>query len=306
MAQRNRREVRARLARRSARHVALVVRRLVEAHGERAAGRVPTARREAHDGGRVDAAAEEVRDGRVGAQADAHGVLQPGLELAERRVFASWLARRACRIVHVPIAHYPRRAVLEHQQMAGRHLPDAGEERSSRVVNEEEMLIERVFVPVGGQAGGEERLGFGREEQAGGAGAVEERLDAEAIAARHEPRAHIVPDDERKLAAQIVDGVETALFVEMDHDLAVAAAVKAMAARGEIVHDPLVAIEFAIDDRRDLAGLVEQRLGAARWIDDAQARVCQQRVAAWAAPRSLAVRPAMPERSECPLGERVR
>ncbi|CAM5651131.1 hypothetical protein SCANM63S_02689 [Streptomyces canarius] len=161
---------------------------------------------------------------------------------------------------------------------AGLHLAHAVPEGVARRLDHDEQLAQAVQRDAGpDQRVGEDRLGFGAEEDAVGGGLVVERLDAHAVADHDQLVVAAVPHGERVHAVEpFGDGVAP-LQVAVQHDLGVGvggepvAAVREFPAQlGEVVGLPGV-------DEGDgsLGGRQGHRLTAARQVDDGEPAVSQ-------------------------------
>ena len=120
---------------------------------------------------------------------------------------------------------------------------------------------DRLAVPAGGHAGGEERLDLGGESRASVVEGVEERLDPEAVARREEDLVRFVPEEQRELAAQLRQARRAQVLVEVQGDLAVGARPEPVPAALELPLDPLEVVELAVDDDVEPAVLALRSAG---------------------------------------------
>ena len=257
--------------------------------------------REGHQRRGVEAAAQVEGDRHVGAEAEPHRLLERGAQLlgaggvlaVERRVEA-------------PIAPQRDGAALDDHQVAGRERAHALEHRArGREVLVGRHVRERAGVPARLDAHREERLRLRRDQDAARSLRVDERLDPEAIARRDEPPAPRVPEDERDLAAEVLDERVAVLLVEMDDELAVAPGAEAVPLRLELPAGALEVVELSVDDGDDAPVLVGERLRAALDVDDREAPVPETRDARGVDEDALAVRSAVRDRGE-PAPDRLR
>ena len=116
-----------------------------------------------------------------------------------------------------------------------------------------------------------QRPQLGREAEDAVALGVEERLLADPIAADHELPPPLVPDREREHAVQRADELRAFFLVEVGDHLGVALGHEAMAAPLEAGAQLGVVVDLAVEDHRDRAILVVDRLIARREVDHPQA-----------------------------------
>jgi len=131
----------------------------------------------------------------------------------------------------------------------------------------------RLIIPRGWYTHREERLCLGGEVLRTVVLSVEQRLHPEAVARREEPLIAGIPDDERKLATQVMQALGTEVLVEMQCHLAVGPGAEAVAPRLEASANPLEVVELTVMHDDDRAVLVRDRLIARREVDDRQPRV---------------------------------
>ena len=158
--------------------------------------------------------------------------------------------------------------------MGRRQLFDAAIDRARiRNIAKGEKFLDRLRVePTIDGGGAQDRLQLrGEDQPAIGEKAVVERLFAEAVA-REEQR--LAPLVEERKGEHPVEALETRLaplLPGMNDDLGIAARSKHMAERGEFGHQRLEIINLAVEHDADRAVFVEQRLIAARQVDDGEA-----------------------------------
>src|SRR3954451_3302544 len=116
----------------------------------------------------------------------------------------------------------------------------------------------------------DERLYLGTEEEQTVSDCVEQRIDAEVIA-RHEQRLLLaIVDDERELAVDLVEKVDTFVFVKMQEDFDVAVRAEDVAFLLERVSELAIVVDLAVAEEDERAVFAVDRLVAAGQIDDAQ------------------------------------
>ena len=118
---------------------------------------------------------------------------------------------------------------------------------------------------------GEQRLDLAGEAQHAVALAQVERLHADVIDRQHQPLVRGVPQREGVHAAQVREQVEAVLLVQVDDRLAVALRAKGVLLLHQRAAQFFVVVDFAVEDQRNRAIFVVERLVAARHVDDAQA-----------------------------------
>jgi hypothetical protein len=123
----------------------------------------------------------------------------------------------------------------------------------------------------GHRAAGEQRLDLRGEQEARAVAVKEQRLLAHVVLAQQQRAVAGVPDGEGEHAPQVADAVLAVLLVEVQDDFHVGAGAEAVARREQPLAQLGAVVDLAVADQRDVAGLVEDRLGAALEIDDAQA-----------------------------------
>ncbi len=80
-----------------------------------------------------------------------------------------------------------------------------------------------------------------------------------------------------RLAAEVADEPVAVLFVEVHHELGVAARAEAMAPRLEVLANGVVVVELAADHTRDRAVFVRDGLRAPCDVDEGEPGVAQDR-----------------------------
>ena len=188
-----------------------------------------------------------------------------------------------------------------HEPVRGRHLPDAGEQRPRRLEAQVERVEHRLLVPPCGDAGGEQRLDLGREDQPALVLGVEQRLDAEPVAGGDQGGPGVVPQGERELAPQVVQAVEAPLLVQVQRDLAVGPRPEGVAAVAQVGLDALEVVELPVHDQPQALVLVDQRLVRGR-VHHAESRVPEGDAAGGVLPGPASVGPAVGEDVGRPRG----
>jgi hypothetical protein len=148
---------------------------------------------------------------------------------------------------------------------------------------------------------GQQRGHLGGEAEDAVAQAVEERLLADAIARDQALLPARVPEREREHPVQPLDAVDAVLLVEVRDDLGVAVCRQRVPARDELLAQLAVVVDLAVQDDRDGAVLVEDRLVAGGEVDHAQALDPQRDVGGAEDPAR--VRPAVLEARAHALGQ---
>ena len=117
---------------------------------------------------------------------------------------------------------------------------------------------------------GKERLQLAREEQAAAVLAYVERPDAVGIAREHEMPGSRIPERDRPLPVEALEGGGAPLLPRVDDDFGVAAGAEAVAERFELGAQLDVVEDLAVEDDPERLVLVGERLLPAGQIDDRQ------------------------------------
>ena len=214
---------------------------------------------------RIDSAREQHPDRHVRDEMRAYRVPQPRAKLLgeEHRVLAAHVACRDRRRPREPLE--PRLAPLPDEQMSGRKLPRAAEDRERRRDRVEgEERLERIEVDF---ASGQ-RAQLGGERQADALRSVVERLDPEAVARQDEPTLPTIPDRDSEHAPQPLGKSVAQLLVEVHEHLRVALRAEPMARALQLGAQLPVVVELAVLDDVHGAVLVRERLVAGLEVDD--------------------------------------
>ena len=248
----------------------VLVRILDEPDGERLHGLAHVARHQGDDEARVEAAAQHRSQRHVAHQPQAHRLLEP-LEQALHRLLERAL-RSWSRLGVRPVLLDADPVGVDHERVPRHQLGDAGERRGRCGEEAEgEVGVDRLVVErVADEAGGEQALELGGEDDQVADARVVERLHSEAVARDHGPAALPVPHRQAELAPQLRREVGAVLLVEVRQDLRVAAAREGVTGRAEALADVEVVVELAVLHAPDLARLVRERLVATLDVDDAQ------------------------------------
>ena len=230
------------------------------------------------DAARIEAAGEEHAHRHVCHQPRLGRVLEalPQLERQLGLVPAVGLVGE----LTLPEAADPQRTLLVHGARAGRQLLDAGEHRQRRGhVAGAEVQIERLVVQLARDGGvAEQRLDLGSEEEPIAAEVVVDRLLAEPVAREEQALPARVPDGEGEHPAQALGERVAPLLVTVDQDFGVAAGAEDVAPGDQLLAQPEVVVDLAVEGDGDGAVLVLHRLRAGlREVDDRQPPVPQRR-----------------------------
>ena len=161
------------------------------------------------------------------------------------------------------------------QVMPRRHLAHAVVQRARLRPAEFDRVRNRIGVPTRRHAGRKQCFDFRGEIQRAIVPRVEQRLDAEPIAHRHDRAVALVPQHHRELAAQAMHALHADVFVQMQGDLAVRSRSQEVSAPLELVLDCLEIVELAVDDDPSALVFASDGLIAGREIDDAQPRMAK-------------------------------
>src|SRR4030095_14507905 len=131
-------------------------------------------------------------------------------------------------------------------------------------MTEELHVVQRLPIPAERHAELYERLHLGGEVDRAVMDRVVHRLDAEPVARSEQRTVTFVPDGERELTSQRVEGACAVLFEQMQCDLAVRSGSEHVALPLELRPNPLEVVELAIHDNSQPAVLVHYRLIAGR------------------------------------------
>ncbi len=121
------------------------------------------------------------------------------------------------------------------------------------------------------QAGCEQRLDLGAEDDASRRRRVVERLHPDAIARQHDSAPAPVEHGDPEHAAQRLDERVAPLFVEVNDHLGVAGALEPVTAGEQLGAELAMVVDLAVRHHRDGAVLVLHRLAAAGRIGDCEA-----------------------------------
>ncbi len=102
---------------------------------------------------------------------------------------------------------------------------------------------------------------------------VVERLLPGAVAGEDEAAVRLVPESEGEHPAQALDELQPEFLVTVDDGFRVGARGEGMAAPLEVARELGKVVDLAVEDNRERARLVVDRLVARRQVDDAQAPV---------------------------------
>ena len=274
---------------------AFVEGRLGEAHGESgklASAHVP--RRHCGDDRRVDATAEEASHGHVGQQVRGDGVLEQAADFA-------WGV--GVIVIDVEVGNNTGWPVTA--QSGGSPRPQRGPATRGKL---RDLFEEQLFMRTGaaleisGQPGGADACADPWQESAHLRGKdcrtvfgcrKVERLDAEAIAAKHHFAAAGVVNGEGKHAAQPREKCRAPDPVAVQQRFGVAVTAEPHPELFQFPTQFRVVVDLAIENDDIASGFIAHRLRAGfRKIDDGQARVTERDLAIRRGPSARRVRPA--------------
>ena len=160
-------------------------------------------------------------------------------------------------------------AVFHHQGLARQHPPDSGENGTGAggIFQLQQLIAARRHDLGLHQPGCDQRLRFGREEEAALVLDVIERLDPERVAADHEALFGRVPDRDSEHAAQAIGVADAVLLIEVDRRLAVRPGLEAVIR--QFGAEFRVVVDFPVGDHY-AAGRPKERLVPARNVHDRQ------------------------------------
>ncbi len=196
-------------------------------------------------------------------------------------------------VSHIPVAPDPNLPALDGQSMSRHQLLDAAEQRclAERVLKRQILGERRRFgVDLGQER--QQRLRFrGEHEQVADDGVVE-RFDAEAVARAEQRLPPLVPDRERKHAAQLIEAVAAVAVIGGEDRLGVGGRAEIPAMPEQLAQFDVVVDLAIIGDRR--WPRCEHRLlrGIAQ-VDDREAAMDKSGNTRRAGPSAAAIRPAM-------------
>ena len=138
--------------------------------------------------------------------------------------------------------------------------------------------------------------------------AVEERLEAEAVAGREENPGLLVPDDEGELSPQLVQALGPGLLVQVQGDFRVGSSAETVPSGLEGAAHPSEVVEFAVRRNAQPSVLAGDGLGALRVVDR-KTGVTEADPPRWRRPDALAVGPAVRQGGRgagyCAVGDRT-
>src|SRR5215467_13157006 len=97
---------------------------------------------------------------------------------------------------------------------------------------------------------------------------VVKRFFAGAVAGEQQPPLAIIPQRDREHAVQLLKAIHTLFFVEVDNHLAIREGAKTMATLNKPGAQLAEVVNLAVEDKRDVGGLIRKRLVTRLKIDD--------------------------------------
>ncbi len=234
-----------------------------------------------HIGG-IDAAAQIADDRHVGAQPDLDRAAEGGLELVDEALLVGGIVLVAgVGEVEVPVAvlaHLGALAVAAEgdlEVVAGQHRLHAFKHRAPRAHGEEgEDVVEPARVARGRDAArGQQRLDLGTEVDPVALLRPVQRANADAVAGEEDRALREVDQRQRELAFELREHAFAVLLVEVHDQLGVGVGAEDVALRLQLGLALGVVEQLAVEDDRDRAILVEDRLAAVAEADDGQAAI---------------------------------
>jgi hypothetical protein len=225
-------------------------------------------RGEGGDQARVEAAREVGAHRDVGAQAQADAVAKQRLE-----VFALGAGGAELRLPPAPLLDNP--PALPDQHAPGLELADAAKRRPRRArPPEREDVVDPLRVRLGGHLPGREQRLRLRAEDEGPVveGRVVQGPDPKAIANQGQTPRIAVPERERELPVETLQGAEAVALDQPQYDLGVRGGREALARGLELGAQLDVVVDLAVVDDRAPAGGDLDRLPAAGDVEDRQPR----------------------------------
>ena len=156
-----------------------------------------------------------------------------------------------------------------------RHLEHAFEQGADGAAAQVDRVVNRFDVPSGRHPRGEERLHLRRDEQGVVVHRVEQRLDAEPVAAGEQRAMRLVPQHEGELPPQAMETVGAEVLIEMERDLAIGSGAQSMALLLQLPLNGFEPIELPIHDDMLSAVFAGDRLVPGGEVDDAEPGVAQ-------------------------------
>src|SRR5262249_41214774 len=124
-------------------------------------------------------------------------------------------------IVEIPVLIHLHVFLCRQQKLPRRYFEDAVVQ-SSRLVLAHGYGLEHIFmIPASRDACRKQRFYLRSEIERVILPGVEQRFDSKAIAGRNQASSGFIPQHQRKLAAQMVEELQSEVFVEMECDLTV-------------------------------------------------------------------------------------
>jgi hypothetical protein len=179
--------------------------------------------------------------------------------------------------------------------MTWRHLVHAVEQRAIEHRGTRSNLIKTLVVPARRHSGGEQGFDFGGQIKRMVVEGVVDGLDPKTVAGGQQGLIRLVPQHERKLAAELLHAMCAEFLVQVQRNLAVRARPEQMPAPFQFTSLALEVIELAVDNDVNPFVLVCDRLITGREVNNAQPRMTETDALVWGEPGALAVRTAVPK-----------
>src|SRR5665213_2955671 len=109
------------------------------------------------------------------------------------------------------------------QKVTGWNLVNAVVQRSHLHRTERYCVIDALFIPARGHAGGEQGLDLRCEIKRVAVPGIEQRLDAEPVPRSEDPSPVLVPQRQCKLTTQMLQTLRAEIFIQVQRNLAVRA-----------------------------------------------------------------------------------
>src|SRR5258708_363810 len=275
--------------------IAFVVSGLIERERKRLDWRARKPSGETQHGARVESAAQITAYWYVGAHPQPHRFLKHGGKLFHKGAFVPRIRLQLVRwrVIEFPVTQNAHSTCGRREIMTWRHLVHVVEQRAIAHPGTPSGLIKTPVAPAPRHSGGQQGFDFGGQIKRMVVEGVVEGLDPKTVAGGEQGLIRLVPQHERKLAAELLHAMCAEFLVQVQRNLAVRARPEQMPPPFPFTSLALEVIKLAVDNDVNPFVLVRDRLIAGREVNNAQPRMTETDALIGGQPGALAVRTAM-------------